>query len=283
MCTGNCNGCSDSNCTGTNLPVITGPQGPRGQDGLDGASGPQGFQGYIVTAINIVAGDLEFTLSDPATGAIIVYNAGAVPIGVGPAGPAGATGPHGPAGSPAGMRFQSIPLVSNGITALTAGAFTAPAHLFATNDVDTFLTTEDSTVNYYGFPLFIYPGTTNHLKPSKLKLLVQADDAGYVGRVEIVSWTSPGTEASWLVGGGTLVDGQGATYVTVAPGTTEPVVIDLSDFLADGRFSTFWGAPNADNIALATGDTIVCIRVRADDSNATVGQFMSWISLLIEY
>jgi len=278
MCEGNCNGCSDSNCSGNSLPVIEGPQGPRGADGLNGADGAQGFQGYIVTAISIVAGDLIFTLSDPATGAVITYNAGAVPVGVGASGPAGPVGPAGPAGSPAGLKQQIIPLPSTGVTALSAGDFIVPTHLFASNIVDTFLTTSDSIVNYYGYPLFIYPGTTNHLKPSKLKLLVQADDATYIGRIEIVEYVSGGPNISWLVAGAGVMANE---WAEVAPGTTEPVLIDLTQHLAVGIYNTTVGAVTPDNISPT--ESIVCIRVRADDTNATVGQFMSWISLLIEY
>lgn len=280
MCESNC-GCG--NCNNTGIPVIPGTQGNPGQDGLPGA---QGSQGYSITNATVVGDDLILTITDPATGNVFTVNAGNVrgPVGADGVGADGPPGPMGPPGSPAGLKQQVIPLFSAGITSLTGSTFVSPAPLFATNNVNTFLTTAASTSLYFGYPLFIYPGTLYHLKPNKIKLLCQAENAAYIGKIELVAYQSGFGEVPWLVGGNPS-GSQSDSGVLVGPATTEPVIIDLSDYIADGRFSTYWGSVNPDNITSgsypATNDTLICIKVTCD--TPYLATRMSWISLIIEY
>jgi hypothetical protein len=271
--------CSCSKCKVVNLPYTQGPRGNPGQDGTNGAQGPQGNPGPPNTlTIGTVTSDPVAAASITGTSPNQVLNL-VLPTGAtGPAGPAGPTGANG------GILFQNITLPGYNASEDVLGS---PDYLFGWTEVSysdtlgTFLTTADSIVNWFGYPIMIYPGVLNSRIPTKLKLLVATNDVGYVGKIEIKELTSG---KYWLEGG----DPGGAPtdpYVLITPGITTPTIIDLTEYLCNGvSFNTFWGITMPNNIS--NTEDIIQIKVIADATSSSVGdpsKKMAWMSLLIEY
>lgn len=257
---GNCK----KKCDPTTLPYIVGPQGPQGEPGesIVGLQGPAGPPG-----------------ADGAAGA------------VGPQGNTGATGAQGVPGG--GLRHQNI--ILPGKTGDFNGDFTDLTYLHSWGEVadsdtiGTFLTSADSVVNWYGYPLFIFPGTSANppasgsAPPVSIKLLYKATNATYEGQFALVEYC-PGlipVEKPWLI------ESNGTDpWVNISAGTTDPVWIDLTPYLQNGSPTSF-----VNNIALS--EAIMCVKVRQRPTDLVAippytastdpADKMCYISLLIEY
>lgn len=206
-------------CNPAEIPYVQGPPGPPGPEGPagpTGATGPAGPTG--------------------PTG----------PQGPqGPAGPAGANGTNGTNGIDGGLKWQSHHLPGS-VDSLNASLTPLPIDL---NNLDylhgydsgtwsatqsPFLRVAESSINYFGYPVFIYPGTANTMLPVQLLLMVQAKLASHRVRIYIIAYDYASTVEQYLLRWYDTVSNVWRNYYDYDTSVTNIEMIDLSEYLCNG-------------------------------------------------
>lgn len=205
-------------CNPAEIPYVQGPPGPQGPQGPTGLTGPAGPTG----------------LTGPQG-----------PQGPqGPAGPAGANGINGTNGADGGLRWQSHHLP--GSTAAINFPFPLPVdfnnlpYLFNFDDgawgltQGPFLRIGESSDNYFGYPVFIYPGTANTMLPVELLLMSQALLVSHRVRIYIIAYDYGSTTEKYLLRWYDPVSNVWRNYYDYDTGATNIEIIDLSEYLCNG-------------------------------------------------